>query len=88
MQVRHVVLELNGVVKALPKPENFMHKDRVCFQYAIVEKKVKVIKERWCHPMELECVRRSSPRHHQVRTHVENLGSSRQGKSDSCQTGL
>lgn len=61
MKVHHIILECNGMVNALPHANDFMHRNMVLIQYVAIEKKVKVIKERWCNRMELEPVR-TSPR--------------------------
>lgn len=59
--VYHKVMMVNALVTKLPSPCDFMHQGKVCIQYTAVERKVQVVRLRWCSPVEL-LVLRSSPR--------------------------
>lgn len=61
MKVLHTVLNVTGIIARYACAGDFLHRGMVLIQYGAIERKVKVVKNRWCHPAELEAVR-SSPR--------------------------
>lgn len=53
MNVLHPVLDAFGVILRFATPDDFLHRGMVLIQYADVERKKKVLKTRWCKPIEL-----------------------------------
>lgn len=63
--VFHRILKVHGIIAQHASPADFLHQGKVLLRYAVIEKKVQVMKSLWCMAVELDQPRtspRSSPR--------------------------
>lgn len=62
MRVLHTVLDVTGVVVRFASEADFLHRGKILMNFAAIDRKVKVVKSRWCHPSELKAIRSSPTR--------------------------